>query len=371
MSNESPQRSQWHTPTEIARLLNVEERSILGIIKKKQLCATRVEGEWRVSPSSLNQFLSRNSNVGKKGKWHIIKSGRILIAVSFLCVLLLASAMLHAENDEELSDPSTISYQGYLEHEGKPQDGDVRLIFTIEDPAGKILDWSETHNTIVKSGHFSVQLGDIQSLDDFLNRPMLYLRIAVQQVNKDNGQPIGSPAVLSGRQLLASVPYARRATPGKPFTIDGDLELGGGINMDDGEFIKADGRLNITSAQGLYLLSQGGTVHVSKEFGGDGNFTVDGTTTTSESIVTGNASVSGNLVVSGSINTGCEMKVCKNLGDWGECTCPSGKTIQTGGCHSPGSPYVFQASYPMSLTTWGCGGHGGGKTIYLICCRQY
>jgi hypothetical protein len=69
------------------------------------------------------------------------------------------------------------------------------------------------------------------------------------------------------------------------------------------------------------------------------------------------------------ITMDCELVTCQG-GDWVNCACPSGKIIQTGGCLASASPYYFQQSSPLDLSTWRCGGHGGAKTITMICCRH-
>jgi hypothetical protein len=57
--------------------------------------------------------------------------------------------------------------------------------------------------------------------------------------------------------------------------------------------------------------------------------------------------------------------------DWAEFTCNNrAMQILGGGCSSLGPHYKFQASYPSGVAnphTWRCGGHGGAKTVSVIC----
>lgn len=68
------------------------------------------------------------------------------------------------------------------------------------------------------------------------------------------------------------------------------------------------------------------------------------------------------------LSTKCRVFEC-NGGDWTTCQCPAdAQFIKTGGCGAGGGGAMFAASYPESLTSWVCGGHGTNKKIRLICC---
>jgi hypothetical protein len=43
--------------------------------------------------------------------------------------------------------------------------------------------------------------------------------------------------------------------------------------------------------------------------------------------------------------------------------------LMGGGCINNLSPHYYQGSYPENLSSWRCGGHGGSKTVYIICCN--
>jgi len=100
------------------------------------------------------------------------------------------------------------------------------------------------------------------------------------------------------------------------------------------------------------------TAHVENDMSINGGVYMDKTLT-----------VGGTVTVNGTLETGCTIKSCSGT-DWVNCSCDDGYYVSTGGCHPSSAPHTFQSSYPMNLTTWRCGGHGGTKTATVLCCRQ-
>jgi hypothetical protein len=56
-----------------------------------------------------------------------------------------------------------------------------------------------------------------------------------------------------------------------------------------------------------------------------------------------------------------------NGGDWTSIACDNGHKLTGGGCDAVGSPYKFQYNGPNGNNGWMCGGHGGEKTVFVIC----
>jgi hypothetical protein len=65
----------------------------------------------------------------------------------------------------------------------------------------------------------------------------------------------------------------------------------------------------------------------------------------------------------------CEV-VVKDVGDWGQLTCPNSKIAFGCGCLAVSAPYMFQENRPVDLFTCSCGGHGGNKKITAVCCSN-
>jgi excisionase family DNA binding protein len=68
--DESLISSKWELPDEyiffvveeVSKILKVTERTVLGLIEKKKLRASKVGRDWRISKKDLDTFLAENSN---------------------------------------------------------------------------------------------------------------------------------------------------------------------------------------------------------------------------------------------------------------------------------------------------------------------
>jgi len=138
--------------------------------------------------------------------------------------------------------------------------------------------------------------------------------------------------------------------PTVPLDVVGgtDASLGGGgffvVGPQDGRNIVMDSNeimaRNNTAASTLYLNNDGGDV-----------------VTGSDLDVGGNLSVTGDLAVVGGLNFGYQIveAQCGGNQNWCTATCPTGKKVISGGCHtSSGGVPPINASYPLSTTEWHC-----------------
>lgn len=121
--------------------------------------------------------------------------------------------------------PRSFTYAGYLENDqGQPvPDGSVTLAFKLFDnPDGQgMWIWSSGNlGVVVDDGHFSVELGGLNSTPinpAWLARSEVYLEVTLVSASGSN--------VILGRQQLGSVPYAlRAATAASASAAEGPLE---------------------------------------------------------------------------------------------------------------------------------------------------
>lgn len=148
----------------------------------------------------------------------------LLVAVAGLAFGVAAYA--RTVTTDAAARSATLPYQGFLEQNGIPVGGAQDLTFELfqeEAPGGSAV-WSETHNgVVVTGGAFAVDLGSVVDLPGGVLAGSRWLQVSVGGV------------ALTGRQLLGSVAFARRASPGQDFAVDGVLsaqsaELTGGIS---------------------------------------------------------------------------------------------------------------------------------------------
>ncbi|MBI5496729.1 MAG: hypothetical protein HY904_17080 [Deltaproteobacteria bacterium] len=131
-------------------------------------------------------------------------------------------AWLFARAQALTGPSSTLPYEGFLENNGVPVQGNVDATFELYDdynPADANVGtrvWEETQAGVaVVGGRFAVALGSVTPLTAQATQAgRLFLAITV------NG------TTLQGRQALGSVPYSWRGVPGADFRVDGDLRAG-------------------------------------------------------------------------------------------------------------------------------------------------
>jgi hypothetical protein len=246
-------------------------------------------------------------------------------------LMLLGLSILAHPTLAAADTPAVIPVQGFLaDAVGQPVDGVHRLTFILYDAENgrDPLYTDDWRSVAVDGGHFVVYLGsqDGSPLDLalFRERSEVWLEVIV------DGEEIIEP-----RTRLASVPYAAHAN----------------TCVDAAHAAEADNAATLGGSRpAAFALA-------------------DHTHPWSELTPTNGPLTLGDLTVTEVLSTGCELVTCSG-GDWLECDCPEGKYLQTGGCDAGGTPNIVQASHPVSLTRWRCGGHGGGKRIDMICCRQ-
>ena len=116
-----------------------------------------------------------------------------------------------------------IPYQGYMEQDGKPVNGDVRLHFCIYDTVDATVPaWDKVIRVPVFSGHFTATLGGDNRFLSLLNKTTnLYLGISVVTNNGD--------VKLSNRQRLMAMPYTvqNAAAPVMDMKVGNQLQING------------------------------------------------------------------------------------------------------------------------------------------------
>ena len=55
-------------------------------------------------------------------------------------------------------------------------------------------------------------------------------------------------------------------------------------------------------------------------------------------------------------------------GDWFDASCSANRVLISGGCDANSEPYKYRVAKQNDINTYSCGGHGGSKTISLLCC---
>ncbi|MBI5493871.1 MAG: hypothetical protein HY904_02525 [Deltaproteobacteria bacterium] len=153
-----------------------------------------------------------------------------------------AAAFARTVTTDAAARSATLPYQGFLEQDGTPVSGTRDLVFELfaEEAPGGTPVWSEAHAGVaVLAGRFGVNLGDTTDLPRAALDGSRWLQVSVG----------GTP--LSGRQVLGSVPFARRGAPGQDFAVDGTLSAaaltGGDITLTGS--VTAGG--NISAAPGF------------------------------------------------------------------------------------------------------------------------
>jgi hypothetical protein len=214
----------WRTVPELAGELQLPELAIRQLIDTGRLEAVLFGDDWRVSAAAVRSYVRRYSSVRPSPRVRALRwaaAGLVSIAT-----LALSTVLLRAQSAGN-GAATSLPYHGYLELAGTPVEGKRHVTFTLYDGNGAPTAWSEAQTVTVAGGHFSVLLGMQTSFDGVLRTTVapLSLGLTVQDVGMD-GMPTGTPVALAGRQLLASVPYARRGAPGRDFVVDGSLSAG-------------------------------------------------------------------------------------------------------------------------------------------------
>ncbi len=136
--------------------------------------------------------------------------GRRSLVVSGFLVLVLALAVGPGQAQEMVTPGDVIAsasigtaftYQGQLNHEGSPANGEYDFRFGLFDAAtggAQAGDWVNIDNVTVSDGLFAVEL----DFGDVFDGTPLWLRVSVRPAG------VGNYTVLSPRQALTPAPYA-------------------------------------------------------------------------------------------------------------------------------------------------------------------
>lgn len=276
----------WYTLRELAFQWSIEPSTLQRLVEDGALHAVRFGDEWRVSSASATTYVDRQSNTKHRRR----SSPRSVVgaAVAAALVFGVTAALLRAQG-AGLEPSVALPYQGYLELAGAPITGKRFVTFTLFNADGSPTGWSEGKVIDVAEGHFGTVLGTQTTLDGVLGRSggSLLVGVAVQDVDS-SGTPTGTIVSLAGRQLLGSVPYARRGAPGKDFAVDGNIAAA--------SVALAGGMTASSVAVGGGMTSSSATV--------TGLVTANAVASAGDLSVGGNASVTGRLAVSGGITAG-------------------------------------------------------------------
>lgn len=211
----------WFTPDDVAERLKLTRTLVLRLIESGALESVDILGERRISADALGRYLA---SAQKPAHALPLRPKRRSWLASFSAGLVLGAVLLTAGLRAQTATGTSeaIPYHGYLEENGDPVEGKKYFTFCLSRAAADTdCIWSESHTLDVAAGRFSALLGSINSLDTYLQQSgNLYIGVTVDSVTS-GGQPSGSPVALEGKQLLGSVPFARRAAPGKGFAVDG------------------------------------------------------------------------------------------------------------------------------------------------------
>ncbi len=161
-------------------------------------------------------------------------------AYGLLVVLLVANLAVELSGRYVFADgnpatngvPGQIPYQGRLELDGTPFNGEVRLRFDLYDgPGDSTPDWTAAYDVVVYNGTFSVLLGADGSgpLPDTIgNADAFELGLTLLQVG---GVGLTPPIALAGRQSLVPVPYALHAQEAADFAVNRDLAVARNLDV--------------------------------------------------------------------------------------------------------------------------------------------
>lgn len=191
-------------------------------------------------------FFTMGSTYAKEEK---MSSNRALVLAAIFGMLLLLGIEVHAQTDIEL-DGSTarLQYQGRLTDPSTGElaaDNNYTLIFRIYNRrSGGTPVWTETQIASVRSGLFSVLLGDVTPLNHTIfSGQALWLGIQVEEDEE-----------ASPRQQILPVAYALSLMPGAEVRSAGDgsalqvSNIGSGLALHAVGPVKVDGNLSVAGS---------------------------------------------------------------------------------------------------------------------------
>ncbi|MEO1271663.1 MAG: hypothetical protein AAFX99_26525, partial [Myxococcota bacterium] len=159
----------------------------------------------------------------------------ILLPAGVFIGLIMAVGLTSMAEDSELdTGPRVIPYNGVLEFNGSPLNGQADLMFTLtDDPSGENVNclFEEEHGDVsAYAGRFSVNIGSV--VGDLpscaFDSDAMYIEVGVREAESD-----GEYVALSGSQRIHPVPFSYWAAEGSDFKIDGALNVSGAISDPD------------------------------------------------------------------------------------------------------------------------------------------
>mgnify|MGYP001944187593 CR=1 FL=1 len=172
--------------------------------------------------------------------------------VLFGCILALGINSM-AEDTELDSGPRAFPYNGILEFNGEPLNGEADLSFTLTDEGE--CNFAEEHDNVpVFNGRFSVNIGSVAGDVDgcVFDATAVYIEVGVREADSE-----GDYVALVGQQRIHPVPFAYWAAEGSDFKIDGDANVGGDVNVGGALSLTDD----ISDINGDVVINDGLTVN--------------------------------------------------------------------------------------------------------------
>lgn len=187
------------------------------------------------------------------------------LLVANLTVELSSRSVFADGNSATISLPQAIPYNGRLEFDGVPFNGEVGIRFQLFDgPDDVSPEWSGDYDVTVYNGTFSVLLGS-DGAPDFAevlsNADRFELGMTLLSVG---GVPLDTPIALAGRQALFPVPFALHAQEAADFAVNRDLFVARNVDVIGTTRLRgavtANSSIEATGALSGAALSVAGTV---------------------------------------------------------------------------------------------------------------
>ncbi|MEL6179707.1 MAG: polymer-forming cytoskeletal protein [Myxococcota bacterium] len=149
----------------------------------------------------------------------------ILLPSGVFIGFILAIGLTSMAEDSELdTGPRAVPYNGILEFNGSPLNGQADLRFTLTDvPGGEganCLFEEEHDNVSAYAGRFAVNIGSVVGdlPDCVFDSDAMYIEVGVR-----NAESAGDYVALTGAQRIHPVPFSYWAAEGSDFTVDGNI----------------------------------------------------------------------------------------------------------------------------------------------------
>src|ERR1035437_2964165 len=184
---------------------------------------------------------------------------------------------------------SQINYQGKLANASNVTvaDGNYSMVFNLYNSVGSSIGWTESDTVVVKSGLFSIMLGNVAPLTGIDFNQTLYL-----------GVNVGGDGEMTPRKILGAVPAAFYAGTSTIALSANTLQ-----NITPGQFFRNDIQNSTSSSATFMNVLQSGTGKIAEFFGSAGQ-SVLAILSTNGNVGIGSSTPSTALVVSGTATIG-------------------------------------------------------------------